>query len=104
MNVNSPVQKVCVAATGLVTGSSGAATGAKGCAVAQTGTGVYTLTKGATDPWPAAVNMDVKSTASGAFWPTFVRTSDTVVTVTTRDAAGAAANADFTMSIDRIEG
>jgi len=104
MNVNSPVQMTCLAATGLVTGATGAATGAKGCAVARTGAGVYTLTAPALNPWPANtgahVSISVQTNDGISRW---ARTSDTVITVTTEDAAGAALDVDFTACVWRID-
>lgn len=94
---------ICVGAAANVAGGTGVAGTTRGGAVVRTGAGVYTFTMDAGQNLVAnntiivatLLNTDNRIIRS-------VLTSATVVTVTTEDVAGAAADADFQVLIFRL--
>ena len=80
----------------------------RGCAIAKTGVGVYTVTKAPGLPgqsiWPVAKELLATITPRTATCiPQLVRTSDTVLTINTTDAAtGAATECDLSFKIEQL--
>lgn len=81
----------------------------RGCAIGRTGAGIYTVTinPGVAGPsgWPSAKELLVKVQARTAtIIAQAVRTSNTVITINTTDAAtGAATEADLDFEIAGLE-
>lgn len=85
-----------------VTGATGAAVVADACATARTALGTYTVTLDtAIDATESLVSTSVRAAGAGAFIDV-THTSDTVLTVTTYNAAGAAADINFDLCVFRI--
>ena len=96
------IQKVLLAAACDIVGATGVASTSRNCAVARTGAGVYTVTL------PSGYGLDVDETiinvtVEGVGIPAAIVTSDTVVTVSTFDAAGVAADVNIqSIEISRL--
>jgi hypothetical protein len=83
-----------------VTGGTGAAVAAKDCTTARSGAGDYDVTLGEACP---ALGCSIQVTSeTAARMVRITHTSDTVKRVRTFNAAGAAADASFTIVVKKI--
>lgn len=83
-----------------ITGATGVATMARGCATARTAQGIYTVTMpvGA-DPTNRVVFVTCRTVDRTIL---LADTSDTVVTITTADLAGADQDTDIDVAVFRV--
>jgi hypothetical protein len=99
-NLNSPVSKEDIAF--LIMTGAGVVTTARGCSAVRFGAGVYDITldagNGVND---AQMSGDVLVKTTG-LTASLVSTSDTVKRLSVVDAAGAAADGDFSLSVGRV--
>lgn len=94
---------ILLAAAANVVGGTGVAGRQRGCLVGRTGAGVYTVTLDAANQMLAnetMVTATLLNTDNRIIRA--VVTSASVVTVTTEDIAGAAADADFNVKVERL--
>jgi hypothetical protein len=96
------VQKVCIAAAANVVGATGVAGRARNCAIARTGAGVYTLTVPADQSMLENELLITLNIHTLALTGSTNFTSATVLTISTVDAAAAATDADFDITVSRL--